>query len=156
MPTHRLAQLALSLALLALVFFSVLGTASLAEFGMAASQLAAGPVTIVVACLALGVLLSSLRLKLIAADLGHEHASGAFAQDFDPLAGPLLAQESMDDLFESDGAATDTPAEDDSTATAPAEEAPTAEAPGATSPEPLAAPTEEACLRPSIVSLDGS
>lgn len=85
-----------------------------------------------------------LAVALLGAACALGGASRASAEDFDPLAGPLLAQESMDDLFESDGAATDTPAEDEGAATAPAEEAPTAEAPGATSPEPLAAPTEEA------------
>ncbi|MGE3849444.1 MAG: DUF1302 family protein, partial [Gammaproteobacteria bacterium] len=83
-----------------------------------------------------------LAVALLGAACALGGASRAAAEDFDPLAGPLLAQESMDDLFDSGDASSETPAADDGAATAPAEETPsveeipTAEAPAAASPAP--------------------
>lgn len=89
-----IATASVSVALLALVIFSVYSLSAPAAFGEALSQLVLSAVVMIVLCLTAGVLLAALRLKFITADLGYRLSlrDAAMTLSVGQLAGNLFFQ----------------------------------------------------------------
>ena len=94
MLKNKIAGLAVSIALLAVVIVSVLAVSAPAALTTALSQLAPTSIVVVLLCLTAGLLLSSLRLKLITDDLGYSLSmrDAAVTLSVGQLAGNLFFQ----------------------------------------------------------------